>query len=134
MPKKQQDSKQTEQLSRREREIMAIVYRLGQATVGEVLEAMDDPPSYSAVRSTLNILENKGHLAHRHRGNRYVYLPTVDRTAARRSALEQLVTTFFDGSAADAATALLEVRGEKLTRTQLDQLARLIRDSRRDGR
>ena len=122
------------QLSRREREIMTIVYRLGQATVGEVLEAMDDPPSYSAVRSTLNILENKGHLAHRHRGNQYVYLPTVDRAAARRSALEQLVMTFFDGSAADAATALLEVRGDKLTRKQLDQLTRLIRESRREGR
>ena len=125
---------QKTRFSRREREIMDIAFRRGRVTAAEVLAEMADPPSYSAVRSTLNILENKGHLAHRHRGNRYVYLPTVDRTAARRSALEQLVTTFFDGSAADAATALLEVRGEKLTRTQLDQLAKLIRDSRRDGR
>ena len=113
---------------------MNIIYRLGEVTVTEVLEAMEDPPSYSAVRSTLNILKSKGHLSHRHDGNRYVYRPTVDRKSACDSALEQLVNTFFDGSAADAATALLEERGAKLSKPELERLSQLIRQSRREGR
>lgn len=131
MPKKQQSPFD---LSRREREIMSIVYRRGEVTVADVLKSMDDPPTYSAVRSTLNILETKGHLTHRHDGNRYVYLPTVDRKAARESALEQLLNTFFDGSTADAVTALLEERGERLSKAELERLSRLIRQSRREGR
>jgi predicted transcriptional regulator len=134
MAKNQQAGQGTPELSRREREVMDIVYRLGEATVGEVLEAMEDPPTYSAVRSTVRILEGKGHLTHRSEGNRYVYLPTVDAAAARLSALDHLLETFFAGSAADAVTALLEERGGKLSERELKQLSKLIREARRDGR
>lgn len=120
-------------LSRREREIMDIVYRDGEATVAEVRDAMQAPPSYSAVRSTMRILEDKGHLTHRHQGNRYVYLPTVDRKAVRRSALDHVVKTFFGGSAADAVTALLAERTD-LTEDELADLADRIRDARKEGR
>ena len=93
-------------LSRRERQIMEIVYARGSATAAEVLDGMSDPPSYSAVRAMMRILEEKGHLTHRHDGPRYVYSPVVPRTAARQSALKQLVKTFFDGSATQAVAAL----------------------------
>src|SRR3954466_11091420 len=86
-------------LSRRERQIMEVIYRRGQATAAEVMEEMPDPPSYSAVRAMLRVLEEKGHLRHDQQGPRYVFLPTVPRDKARRSALKQLVRTFFDGSA-----------------------------------
>ncbi len=134
MAKNQQKQRPSPELSRRERELMDIVYRLGEATVADVLDAMDDPPSYSAVRSTLNILETKGHLTHRHAGNRYVYLPTVDRAAARLSALEHLLQTFFDGSTADAVSALLEERRARLTEQEIERLSKLIRQARREGR
>ncbi|MCP3981692.1 MAG: BlaI/MecI/CopY family transcriptional regulator [bacterium] len=131
MRKKQQKDST---LSRREREIMDIVYRVGEATVNDVLEAMTAPPSYSAVRSTMNILETKGHLAHRNEANRYIYLPTLDRDAARQSALDHVLNTFFDGSAADAVTALLEERGGRLKRQELERISKLIRQARREGR
>ena len=134
MVKNQQGNPTTPELSRREREVMDIVYRLGEATVGEVMQSMEEPPSYSAVRSTVRILEGKGHLHHRNDGNRYVYLPTVDAAAARLSALDHVLDTFFSGSAADAVTALLEERGNKLSRGELEQLSKLIRQARRDGR
>ena len=134
MVKKQQRDPAPPDLSRREREVMNIVYRLGEATVAEVLEAMDDPPTYSAVRSTVRILESKGHLSHRHNANRYVYLPTVDPASARMSALDHLLDTFFEGSAAGAVTALLEERAGKLSRQELERLSKLIREARRDGR
>lgn len=132
MVKKQQ--KERPELSRREREIMNVIYRLSEATVSEVIAEMSQPPSYSAVRSTLRILEGKGHLTHRSDANRYVYLPTVDRTAARRSAMDQLLQTFFDGSAAGAVTALIEERAGKLSKDELDELSKLIRQARREGR
>ena len=132
MRKNQQTDSQ--ELSRREREIMDIIYRADEATVAEVLDAMEVPPSYSAVRSTLNILQDKGHLTHRHEGNRYVYLPTVDRSKARLSALDHVLQTFFDGSPADAVTALLEERGTKLNKQELERLSKLIRQARREGR
>ena len=88
----------------------------------------------TAVRSTLSILESKGHLTHRHDGTRHVYLPTVDRQSARRSALDHVLTTFFDGSAADVVTALLEQRGTSLSKDELDRLSKLIRQARREGR
>lgn len=135
MPKKQQKNRPAKpELSRRERELMDIIYRLGEATVAEALERMSAPPSYSAVRSTLNILEGKGHLTHRHDANRYVYLPTLDRQAARLSALDHVLKTFFDGSAADAVTALLEAQGEKLSKVELKRLLQLIQQARREGR
>src|SRR3954471_349842 len=94
-------------LSRRERQIMDVVYRRGPATAAEVLEGLPDPPSYSAVRAMLRVLEEKGHLRHEEKGPRYVYLPTVPREEARQSALSQLVQTFFDGSTEQAVAALL---------------------------
>src|SRR5690349_12580974 len=99
------DSPEKKGLSRRERQIMDVIYRRGQATVAEVLEELPDPPSYSAVRALVRVLEEKGHLRHEERGPRYVFIPTVPREAARRSALKQLVQTFFEGSTEQAMTA-----------------------------
>ena len=125
---------QKTRFSRREREIMDIVFRQGRVTAQEVMAEMADPPSYSAVRSTLSILENKGHLTHEQQGNRYVYLPTVDPKAARATALEHVLTTFFDGSAAEVVTALLEERKTKLAKQELDKMSKLITEARREGR
>lgn len=120
--------------SKREREIMDIVYRQGSATAGEIHRAMVSPPSYSAVRSTLGVLETKGHLRHEHEGNRYVYYPVVSPESAGRSALEHLVDTFFDKSAANVVAALLETPGRRLSATELDQLTKLIDQARQEGR
>ena len=121
-------------LSRRERQIMDVIYRRGQATAAEVLEGMPEPPSYSAVRAMLRVLEEKGHLRHDQRGPRYVFLPTVPREQARRSALEQLVQTFFDGSTEQTVAALLELSDRKISNADLDRLARLIDQARKEGR
>ena len=120
-------------LSRREREMMNIIFRAGKATAGEVMEQMADPPSYSAVRATLRVLEQKGHLRHHHDGTRYVFIPTVPREKARASALDQLLTTFFNGSAADVVATLLE-RKDKLTSEELQRLSMLIEQAREEGR
>jgi predicted transcriptional regulator len=122
------------EFSRREREIMDVIHRRGRATAAEVLAALPDPPSYSAVRSTLGILEAKGHLCHEARGNRYVYRPTADPQRARLSALEHLLDTFFAGSAAEVVSALIEEKAGELSKTELDRLSRLIRQARREGR
>jgi predicted transcriptional regulator len=129
MLKKQQDT-----LSRREREMMNIIFAREKATAGEVMEAMTDPPSYSAVRATLRVLEQKGHLKHEHDGTRYVYTPTVNREKVRLSALDQLLTTFFDGSAANVVATLVERQKGKLTREELDRLSTLIDQARKEGR
>jgi predicted transcriptional regulator len=121
-------------LSRRERQIMDAIYRRGQATVAEVLEDMPDPPSYSAVRAMLRVLEEKGHLRHDQQGPRYVFLPTVPRDQARRSALQQLVRTFFDGSTEQTVAALLDLSDTKLTDAELKRLSRLIDQARKEGR
>jgi predicted transcriptional regulator len=121
-------------LSRRERQIMDVVYRLGRATAAEVQEALPDPPSYSSVRALLRVLEEKGHLRHEQDGPRYVFLPTIPREKARRSALRQLVQTFFDGSTAQAVAALLGEPGAKLTDEDLDRLSRLIDQAREEER
>jgi predicted transcriptional regulator len=126
--------KTTETLSRREREMMNIIFARGQATATEVLEAMAEPPSYSAVRATLRILEQKGHLKHQHDGARYIYVPTLNRDKVRLSALDQLLTTFFDGSAANVVATLIEKQKGKLTSDELDQLSALIDQARREGR
>ena len=117
-------------LSRRERQIMDIIYRRRQATAAEVLEGMPDPPSYSAVRAMLRVLEEKGHLRHGQKGPRYVFLPTVPHEQARRSALLQLVHTFFDGSTEQAVAALLDRSDSKLSDAEL---ARLIDRARKRG-
>ena len=122
-------------LSRRERQIMEIVYRLGEATAQQVLEQMDDPPSYSALRALLRILVDKQHLQHRADGPRYVYWPTVSRNKARSAALAGVVENFFEGSAVRAAAALLgSTHGKKLTKDELDEISALIDTARRHGR
>ena len=121
-------------LSRRERQIMEVVYRSGRATAGEVLEGLPEPPSYSAVRALLKILEGKGHLRHVLEEGRYVWLPTVPRDRARRSALQSLLQTFFEGSAEKAVAALLTQSKSKLSEDELERLARLIADAPEEGR
>ena len=120
-------------LSRREREMMDIMFRAGKASASEVMERMAEPPSYSAVRATLRVLEQKGLLRHEDDGTRYVYRPAVNREKARRNALEHLMATFFDGSVANVVASLLE-RDEKLSTADLDRIARLIEEARKEGR
>ena len=117
-------------LSRRERQIMDVVYRLGRAAVSDVLERLPDPPSYSAVRAMLRILEEKGHLRHEQDGPRYVYLPTVPRDAAKESALKHLLRTFFGGSTTAAVAALLDLSDNSLSEAEADRLSRLIENAR----
>ena len=119
-------------LSRRERQIMDVVYQRGEATAAEALEALPDPPSYSAVRALLRVLEGKGHVRHRRQGPRYVFLPTVSRETARRSALARVVQTFFDGSNQAAVAALIDQ--SSLSRADLDRLEHLIDRARQEGR
>ncbi|HUE90241.1 MAG TPA: BlaI/MecI/CopY family transcriptional regulator [Vicinamibacterales bacterium] len=119
-------------LSRRERQIMDIIYARGQATAAEVVAALPDPPSYSAVRALLRILEQKGHLRHQEEGPRYVFLPTVSRDRARKSALRNLVRTFFDGSPAQAAAALIDQAD--LSDADVARLAEMIERARKEGR
>jgi len=121
-------------LSRRERQIMDAIYRLGRASVTEVMENIPDPPSYSAVRAMMGILETKGHLTHEQEGAKYVYLPTVARERARKTALRSLVSTFFDGSSREAITALLEMPDGKLSKGELDALSELIEKAKKEGR
>ena len=120
-------------LSRRERQIVDILYAQGRATAAEVQAALPDPPSYSAVRAMLRILEEKGHVAHEQDGPRYVYRPTVARDNAKRSALRHMLRTFFDGSAEQAISALLDDSSTRLSDRELDRLARMIDQARRTG-
>jgi predicted transcriptional regulator len=119
-------------LSRRERQIVDILYANGRATAAEVQAALPEPPSYSAVRAMLRILEDKGHVTHEQDGPRYVYVPTVGRDNAKRSALHHMLKTFFDGSAEQAISALLDDTS-KLSDAELDRLARLIDQARNTG-
>ena len=122
----------TAQLSRRERQIMEIVYELGRATAVEVRERMPDPPSYSAVRAMLRILEDKGHIIHEQDGPRYVFLPIVPREEASETALRRLVRTFFGGSPEGAMAALLDLDGDRLDEDALQRLAEMIDEARRE--
>lgn len=119
-------------LSRRERQILDILYARGSATAAEVRDALPDPPSYSAVRALLRILEDKGHARHEAQGTRYVYLPSVPRESARNSALTRIVQTFFDGSAAQAAAALVD--SGSLSNEELSRLSALIERAKKEGR
>ena len=121
-------------LSRRERQIMDSVYRRGKATAAEVMADLPEAPSYSAVRTMLRLLEEKGHLQHEQDGPRYVYLPTVARENARVDALKHLVSTFFNGSAEQAMAALLEISDSNLSDDQLSRLQQMIEDARSEGR
>jgi predicted transcriptional regulator len=124
--------------SRRERQIMDVIYRHGRATVAQVLAALPDPPSYSSVRAMLKILEIKGLLKHKKedsgRGVRYIYFPMHSRRAAAQSALQRLLQTFFDGSAELAIAALIDASDGALSNDELDRVARLIEKARKDGR
>jgi len=123
-----------EQLSRRERQIMDILYRSGKASAAEVREAMEDAPSYSAVRAMLRVLEEKGHVRHQAEGLRYVYVPMVARDQAKRSAVKHLMNTFFNDSPEQIVAALLDVSSTRLTREELDRMAALIEKARREGK
>ncbi len=121
-------------LSRRERQIMDVIYRHGSATVQDVREQIADAPSYSAVRALLRVLEDRGHLKHRHNGPRYVYHPTLARERARKSALKRLLSTFFDDSPEAAVAALLDMSTDDLDQDELDRLASMIERARQEGR
>ncbi len=121
-------------LGRRERQIMDVVHRLGSASVSDVRDALPDPPTYSAVRGMLKLLEDKGHVTHAVDGLRFVYSATVSQRAARRFALSHLVQTFFGGSAAEAATSLLEMSDVPLSEADVARLAAIINESKKKGR
>ncbi len=121
-------------LSRRERQIMDVIYARGRAAAAEVLEDLPDPPSYSAVRAMLVKLEVKGHVRHIQEGPRYVYLPTVPREQARATAMERLVRTFFDGSVSKTVAALLDRGATELSEGELEQLSEMIERARKGGR
>jgi len=120
-------------LSRRERQIMDVLYRLGRASVAEVLSELGGEPHYSTVRAQLRVLEEKGHVRHEEDGSRYVYVPTVARDVARRSALRHLVETFFDGSTEKVVTALLGGEAAQISQEELERLAELIAKSKKEG-
>jgi len=121
-------------LSRRERQIMDVLYRTGRASVADVLSQLGGKPHYSTVRAQLRVLEEKGHVRHEEDGSRYLYVPTVPRDVARRSALRHLVETFFDGSAEKAVTALLGDEAEQVSPEELERLAQLIEKSRKENK
>lgn len=120
------------ELSRRERQIMDFLFQRGRASAAEVQRSLPDPPSYSAVRAMLRVLEEKGHVRHDQDGPRYVYLPRLGRDRAKRSALRHVVKTFFDGSAEQAVAALLDDGSAELSEDELDRLARLIERARKE--
>jgi BlaI family penicillinase repressor len=121
-------------LSRRERQILDILYERGRATASEIQAALPDAPGYSATRALLRILEEKRHVKHEADGPRYVFSPRIPRERARRSALKHLVRTFFEGSAGDAVAALLDTSAAKLTPEDLDRLEALIERARKEGK
>jgi predicted transcriptional regulator len=127
------NSKPHNDLSRRERQIIDILYSHGRATAAEVQAALPDPPSYSAVRAMLRILEDKGHVRHEQDGPRYVYLPTIARDSAKKSAMRHMLQTFFDGSASQAISALLDDPRTRFSDAELDRLARMIDKARNTG-
>ena len=121
-------------LSRRERQIMDVLYRQGKATAAEVQANIADAPSYSAVRALLRILEEKGHVKHSYDGPRYVYSPIISRPVAQKSALRQLVKTFFDGSTSNAVAALLDMSGKDLSDSELERLAAIVEQAKSEGK
>jgi predicted transcriptional regulator len=120
-------------LTRRERQIMDVLYKVERATAAEIQEALPGNPSYSTVRAQLRVLEEKGHVRHEEQGPRYVYVPTVARQAARRSALRHLVDTFFEGSSEQVVAALVDGEVSRMDPEELERLARMIRKARERG-
>jgi predicted transcriptional regulator len=121
-------------LTKRERQIMDVLYKLGRATAAEIMDRVVGAPGYSTVRTQLRVLESKGHVRHEEQGLRYIYVPTVPRHSARRSALKHLVDTFFDGSSAKAVAALLGGEAARVSDEELDRIAKLVKDARSDAR
>jgi BlaI family penicillinase repressor len=121
-------------LSRRERQIMDLLFQRGKASVGEVMDGIPDPPGYSAVRATLRTLEQKGRVTHEEDGRAYIYRPTIRRDAARKSALTHVLKTFFDNSAEQAVAALLELKGPRLSDAELERVSRLVENAKKEGR
>jgi predicted transcriptional regulator len=121
-------------LSRREREIMDILYRRRKATAAEVLSEMKQAPSYSAVRAMLRILEDKGHLRHENDGLKYVFIPVINQDKAKRSAVKHVLETFFRDSPEQVVAALLDVSAKRLTREDLDRMAEMIERAKKEGK
>ncbi len=121
-------------LSRRERQIMDILYQRGKASAAEVREGMEDAPGYSAVRAMLRVLEEKGHVKHQAEGLKYVYVPTVGRDKAKRSAVKHVMETFFNGSPEQIVAALLDVASTRLTREELDRMSEMIEKAKKEGK
>ncbi len=119
-------------LSRRERQIMDALFQRGRATAAEILKAIPSPPSYSAVRAMLRVLEEKGHVRHDKDGPRYVFIPTVARERAKKSAIQHMMNTFFEGSASQTVAALLDVSARRLTDDELDRMETLIERARKE--
>jgi len=113
--------------------MMDILYQRGRATAQEIMEALPDPPTYSAVRAKLRVLEEKGHVRHQEEALRYVYLPVVARESARKSALRHMVTTFFAGSVQDTVAALLDLSASKLTTADLNRISTMIEEAKKEG-
>ena len=124
----------TRGLSRRERQIMDILYQRGKASASEVREAMEAAPGYSAVRAMLRVLEEKGHVKHQAEGLKYVYVPVVARDKAKRSAVKHVMETFFNGSAEQIVAALLDVSSTRLTREELDRMSEMIEAAKKEGK
>jgi predicted transcriptional regulator len=121
-------------LSRRERQIMDFLYQAGRASAAEVLDALPDPPGYSAVRATLRILEQKGHVRHEEEGRAYVFIPVMKKDAARKRALTHLLKTFFDNSTEQAVAALVDLAGPRANPAELDRIRKIIDDAKKEGR
>jgi predicted transcriptional regulator len=126
--------KEQQKLSRRERQIMDVLYRLGRATAAEILESLPEPPGYSAVRAMLRVLEEKKHIRHEEKELRYVFMPVVPREKARRSAVRHMLDTFFEGSPEQAVATLLDISGRNLSDDDYDRLSALIEKARKEGR
>ena len=121
-------------LSRRERQIMDIIYELNRATVAQVLDRIPNPPSYSAIRALLRVLKEKGHLVHKQEGPRYIYSPTLSREKARKNALKHVMKTFFDNSTEDIVAALLDISEDNLSKQDYQRIQKLIKKARTEGR
>lgn len=123
-----------DQLGRREREILGIVFRLGEASVADVLAEMRSPPAYDSVRTMLRLLERKGFVRHRREGTKYIYRPTQSKASASKTALSSLMATFFENSVADTVAAAFDLKSDKLTDEELEKLQDLIDKARKEGR
>jgi predicted transcriptional regulator len=121
-------------LSRRERQIMEILYRRGKASVADVMAGMEDAPGYSAVRAMMRVLEDKGHVKHQAEGLKYVYAPVVTREKAKRSAVKSLLDTFFSEAPEQVVAALLDVSSNRLTNVELDRMSEMIEKARKEGK